>query len=409
MVRKGMFRNRLGRTVAAAMIGAALAGAAGCKTAATPMTQGPAGDELVARIKKITYLSESNRTIVKIYASRKFEYTSYKLADPLRLAVEIPNATLDFEPRHINVDDRIMSAMSVVRFPKVNSVRLELELLSDAQFKLTQKPDYLEVMLTEGGALPAARSAASAASASAASADAGTDTESLRAENEKLRAENLEARKAALRLEEENQQLKKQVDESSKQLEEASALSRSLQARVAFMEDQLSELQTKVGSVPAPAKSDSGGITLGAPVPVPVPAPSASAALPAPITAPAESPNPADNQAVMEVDQTVAAWLKAWRNKNIDGYASFYAPEFQSQNMGLDAWVDDKRVKFSSSRKFKITADNVKIGINPDGTAKVVYEQTYKTGSYQDRGLKQLILKNDSGKWLIVSEEWSPL
>ncbi len=401
----------LTRAMAAVLTVAAVLAGAGCQT---PGNAGPSAaveNELAARIKKITYMTENNRSIVKVFGSRKFEYTAYKLADPLRLAVEIPNATLDFEPRHIVVDGKIVSGMMVVRFPKVNSVRLELELLADAPFKLTQKPDYLEVQLSEGAATVQPRAAQGPSVSAAAAADnKGTgDLDALRAENETLRADNLTLRKESLRLEEENQQLKKVQAENGKQMEEAAALSRSLQARVIFMEEQVSGLQAKVGNAGSGEPRTAGpSIALGgAPLAVPVPVP---APLPSPIAAPiTATEKPDDEKVKMGVNQAVAAWLNAWREKNLGKYASCYAADFRGQDMGLDGWLGDKKTKFSSGRKFTIAADNVKIGIGPDGIATVVFEQTYKTGAYQDRGLKRLRLRNQGGIWLIVSEEWSPL
>lgn len=407
---KRAYRGMAARALAAMLtVSAALAGA-GCQTpGSAPAIAAPGGNELVARIKKITYMTENNRSIVKIFGSRKFEYTAYKLADPLRLAVEIPNAALDFEPRHIVVDGKIVSGMMVVRFAKVNSVRLEMELLADAPFKLTQKPDYLEVQLSEGASTAQPRVAQGPVSAAAVSDKGdGAGLEALRTENETLRTENVALRKDALRLDEENRQLKKEQATYGKQMEEATALSRSLQARVVFMEDQVSTLQAKVGGG-ANGGSQSAGpsLALGGAVAVPVPVPTP---LPAPIAAPvAEDKKPDDEKAKMAVNQAVAAWLNAWRGKNIGKYASFYAPDFRGQDMDLNAWLGDKKPKFSSTRKFTIAADNVKIGIGSDGIATVVFEQVYKTGAYKDRGLKRLRLRNVDGNWLIVSEEWSPL
>ncbi len=410
-----MNKYRTRRGITACVLAAALAlpalSVTGCKTAGNvPAADISAENSLSAHIKKITYMAEGNRSIVKIFGSRKFEYTAYKLADPLRLAVEIPGAELDFEPRHIPVDGKIISGMMVVRFPKVKSVRLEMELLADAPFKLTQKSGYLEVQLTEG--IPSVQPRAPQTPAADAAAEKETsELETLRAEAETLRTDNLALRKDNVRLDEENQKLKKDQAESAKQMEEATALSRSMQARIAFMEDQVSVLQAKVGNS-APEKSPDAGtsVALGggaAVVPVPVPAP---APLPAPIAAPrAANQKPDDEKVKMAVSETVAAWLNAWREKDLGKYASYYTQDFRGQGMSLDAWLADKKAKFSSTKKLTITADNVKIGLEPDGAATVVFEQSYQSGSYRDHGLKRLRLRNPDGKWQILSEEWSPL
>lgn len=404
----------------AALLGMAFSGAA-CKSMEKAVA-GPVEADAFVHIKKITYVTEEGRTIVKVYGSRKFEFTSYKLADPLRLAVEMPNAALDFEPKRIPVDDKIISGMSVVPFSKVNSVRLELELHLDAQYKVTQKQDHLEVALASahtsaGGVAPKPADMSKAR-------DESGELDRLRAENERLKSESLAARKAAVTLEEENNKMKKdiedlrnQIGESNRQLEDASALSRTLQARIAFMEEQLAEIQSKVYG----AERSDGIFSQKASGPALDVNAAPSVQLPAPIVAPpAESgetddgkdgalANTGSPKTDMEINMTVAAWVKAWKNKDVERYASFYAPDFRTKDMGIAEWIADKKAKFSSNRSFKISVENMKITPNSDGSVTVVFTQRYKTGNYRDKGLKQLILINESGRWLIVSEEWSPL
>ncbi len=422
MVRMGMsftgtkrYQASSGAKALVALLGAAVAfSLPACKTPQASFEQAQSADSQAAHIKKITFLAEPRGTVVKLFTSRKTDFTSYKLADPLRLAVEMPGVALDFDPKRIAVEDEIISAIGVVRFTKVNSVRLELELLSDAQFKISQKPDYIEVLLTHAGAgIPAAtrKETTSAASAEADKPAQKEGMEGLGAENDRLKTENLEVRKNALRMEEENATLKRQLEESRKQLEEASSLSKTMQARVAFVEQQLSELDEKVSSRRGGGTSHSGPSLDVTVVPLPMPTAATTTTIPVPVPTPSSGGEPSGNsgQRMIEVNQTVAAWLKAWNEKNISSYTAFYAPDFKSKDMGLDKWLDDKRVKFSTSKGVKITAKDVKITMNPDATTTVVFEQRYKTGSYKDRGTKQLILAKRDGRWRITSEEWSLL
>jgi hypothetical protein len=382
-----------------------------CKTPRT-FDGGQASESMAVHLKKITYVAEQHGTVVKVFTSRKPEFTSYKLAEPLRLAVEIPNVVLDFEPKRISVEDEIISAINVVRFSKVNSVRLELELLSDAQFKIAYKRDYIEVLLPTPGGSITSSAATLAARKETASAPGSAETgkaqelkdriDALTAETIRLKEENLATRKNAVKMEEENNELKRQLEESHRQIEEVSSLSKTMQARVAFVEQQLNDLEEKINSIRNPAPAPSGPTLNVAAVPTPLPAP-----VPLANTGSAE-PAKTGNR-TLEVNLTVAAWLKTWNKKDLDGYSSFYAPEFRSKDMGRKEWMEDKAAKFSSGGEMKIAAKDVKITINPDATATVVFVQKYRAGSYRDTGMKQLILANQQGKWQITSEEWSRL
>ena len=181
--------------------------------------------EGLVRLTSITVDSNPNGSFVRIFTSRKVEFSSYLLTDPPRIAVEIPNVSPELDLGRRKVESGLVSSVNVAVSPKSNSVRLEFELASEAKFNFSQTAGYLELRIG------AASNPAPRALTNGGKNDAPTAAD-LAAENERLKRENLE--------------LKKQVYESSEQLGEANKLSQILKSRMEFIEKQLDELEEKI-------------------------------------------------------------------------------------------------------------------------------------------------------------------
>lgn len=370
----------------------------GCKSMEKIGTFNAEAEPLSAsiHIKRIAYSSDEESTIVKIFGNRKFGYTSYKLSDPLRLAVEIPDVQLDFEPKRIKVDERNISYISVVRFPRVNSVRIEMELNADVPFTINQRSDHLEISLSNQALVVAATSRVAQSRSRQVGMLGGSEKnrfeetiEQLEAENGKLKLVNQEAEQFAKRLEEENRQLKLQVQEAGTQLKETGGMTQTLEARIAFMEEKLSKLQSR--------------ITAPSILPLTV-----ETALPAPSTAVEDITSAMQDNGAETIKQMIESWLGAWNRKDMLAYSSFYSPDFKTVEVDREIWLDDKKIKFERPGNIEITIGNPDITINDTG-AVVVLEQTFKSDSYQDQGTKTLSLIQTDGEWYIISETWEPL
>jgi len=111
------------------------------------------------------------------------------------------------------------------------------------------------------------------------------------------------------------------------------------------------------------------------------------------------------------IAQMIDNWIEAWRTKNIDQYAQFYADNFRSQNKNKRQWVRykdrlNKKYKFIDITRKKITIQFYKKYKN---RAKVSFNQTYKSNMFSAFGRKTLILHYDEGQWKIYREYWNRL
>lgn len=102
------------------------------------------------------------------------------------------------------------------------------------------------------------------------------------------------------------------------------------------------------------------------------------------------------------------SWLDAWRNKDIDKYASFYHPElFSDGKRRHNEFKSYKRMIFSNPGKPSIEVDKISI-LNHKGYAVINFIQKYTFTSINDIGKKTLYLvKDDNYNWRIVNEDWS--
>lgn len=378
--------------------------AAGCETGGALSAAKQPKDSLI-HITRVAYLPGDKETSVKVYGTGRFEHTSYKLTDPLRIAVEIPNVVLDFEPKRVRLNNSTIAFLNVVRFKKVNSVRLELELLTDASYNITQKKNYLELLVADAPASPSRERAFTTEPAKQSgerltgNSDKDATIKELREEIARLEQENAAAREAQLPLETENRSLKESLEEAGIQLKEASGKTQALEARIVFMEGKLSDIQEKMAvepTTPGISENKETNEVLAAPD----------------ITADTQT-TPASRETLVsamegEIKEFVAGWLKDWNSKDINAYSDHYSDDFETDTMDRKSWLRDKEIKFARSGPIKVTAKEMRVSPTVEG-AVVIFVQRYESHTYGDIGLKIISLTKRSGNWKIVSESWKPL
>jgi len=220
---------------------------AGCKSGGF-FGKSPTND-LSVHIKRVSYAKAENGTLVKIYGSKPFHHTAYKLADPLRLAVEISDAVLDFETSTAPINGANVTHLTVVRFHKAKTVRVEMQLKVDAPYRVSEKGSLLEVFVADKpGTVLREETAASAVTAPAISDEAAGRNQTLVKENMRLRRELLDAKKRALDLEERNHDLREKLEETRKGEDETRTLTSALQRRILEFEKKLSEIESKISN-----------------------------------------------------------------------------------------------------------------------------------------------------------------
>jgi len=104
----------------------------------------------------------------------------------------------------------------------------------------------------------------------------------------------------------------------------------------------------------------------------------------------------------------VFAWSKAWQNRDIDRYMSFYSPAFKSKGLGYESWKKKKAVVFRDSRRIRMEMYDLWVFI--EGKYAIArFVQSYDGQTSEDTGEKTLLLVKPGDTWQIVSEEWKPL
>lgn len=132
-----------------------------------------------------------------------------------------------------------------------------------------------------------------------------------------------------------------------------------------------------------------------------------------PIKAPANTVVEATVPATkMEVPQdTVAAarsnvlnalkgWREAWVNMNPDAYFSFYSTKYTSR----ESWKAARRARLLNAQKISLDLSDIKFTMQDNKHATTIFQQDYRSSSYQDTLQKTLYWEEVNGKWQIVNE-----
>ncbi len=115
-----------------------------------------------------------------------------------------------------------------------------------------------------------------------------------------------------------------------------------------------------------------------------------------------------ENRAITEV---IKGWIKAWSEKDLEKYISYYASDFRSGKMNRNAWKRYKRYLNSLYGPITITFQDLQIKQRRDKRV-VAFRQTYSASKsdlsdgYKAVGIKRLFLKRMGKEWEIYRETW---
>ena len=118
----------------------------------------------------------------------------------------------------------------------------------------------------------------------------------------------------------------------------------------------------------------------------------------------------AKNQAVIEEFNVAQLhnWMKAWENREVQLYLSFYSENFKGYKENRTVWEASRRQALTSRSSMTIEAKNIDI-ITNNKKVKVSFIQIFKSEDYEDIGNKVLEWKKAGSDWKIVKETWSSL
>ncbi|SDG85510.1 L,D-transpeptidase Cds6 family protein [Propionivibrio dicarboxylicus] len=203
---------------------------------------------------------------------------------------------------------------------------------------------------------------------------------------------------------------------------------KSTQSKLSMIKDLIT---TKPGAkpttpteaaVPTPTKVATAEPAKPAPVVTPPAAPAASKPTEKPAEKPAEaaadakkaepkpSPEPKLEKAPVasgveaDITKALQSWASAWSNKDVKGYLSHYAGDFQTPNgMPRKAWESERAQRIDKPGKIQVSVDNFKISIAGD-KATVKFRQHYTSATLKTSAAKTIVLVKSGSRWLIQQE-----
>jgi murein L,D-transpeptidase YafK len=110
-----------------------------------------------------------------------------------------------------------------------------------------------------------------------------------------------------------------------------------------------------------------------------------------------------------DLRKALEEWKKAWEQKDLASYMSFYDSDFQSRGMDFSAWKKHREKLNQKYRSISVGISDLKIEQTSAVMARVSFTQKYGADDYEDKGLKSLLLVKRGKGWKIKEEEWKPL
>jgi outer membrane protein assembly factor BamE len=106
------------------------------------------------------------------------------------------------------------------------------------------------------------------------------------------------------------------------------------------------------------------------------------------------------------VMKSVQAWIAAWARRDKGAYFAAYDAHFVPADGGSRAdWEKRKRQALNAGKSIEIKIDSPSVEREEEGTAKVTFKQFFRSGTYQDSVVKQLLMVEHEGRWLIAEEK----
>ena len=107
-----------------------------------------------------------------------------------------------------------------------------------------------------------------------------------------------------------------------------------------------------------------------------------------------------------DVRRALMHWAQAWSRRDVGSYLACYAGDFSAADgMSRSAWKAQREARISRPHSIRVTLNKIKISMSGDDAATARFLQSYRADRAAPRGTgKELRLKKENGRWLIVSE-----
>lgn len=113
---------------------------------------------------------------------------------------------------------------------------------------------------------------------------------------------------------------------------------------------------------------------------------------------------PVNTASEAEISKALQDWASDWSRKNVKGYLSHYAANFQTPNgMARKAWEAERSQRIDKPGKLQVSVDDIKVSIDGD-KATVRFRQHYTSATLKSSAGKTVVFVKTGGKWLIQQE-----
>jgi len=118
-------------------------------------------------------------------------------------------------------------------------------------------------------------------------------------------------------------------------------------------------------------------------------------------------PSEVVNQELREILHFKNGWEKSWESRAIESYIRNYSKSFRYKGMNRKEWKAYKQSVFEGKPESEVTLRPLCI-LKSDPYVLITFLQNYRSGDYNDRGIKKLLLQKEGAQWKILREEWIP-
>ena len=102
---------------------------------------------------------------------------------------------------------------------------------------------------------------------------------------------------------------------------------------------------------------------------------------------------------------TLFAWAEAWSRQSVDDYLSFYSRAFQPPGYeSLAEWQAERRDRLIRPSQIEISLSAVQAVFLGEGRVSIRFRQRYRSTSYEDSVVKEMVMEWTDGVWKILRE-----
>ena len=98
-------------------------------------------------------------------------------------------------------------------------------------------------------------------------------------------------------------------------------------------------------------------------------------------------------------------WIKAWAERDVDKYITYYHPDFRYKHHNRDSYAAFKKRIFNSYKKMVVNLSNLRVVTHAKYAVTMFNQDFHGDSHFSSIGRKKLYwIKNEQGQWQIMNE-----